>query len=119
MTSKQRAQLRAQANGLPALFQVGKEGASQAVAAQMLQAFHTHELIKIKVLLETCPQTPREAAETLAEMTQSQVVQVVGGSMVFFKVNEEMRRKAAEKEKEKKARAKKNVPGRNKRTTRR
>jgi len=102
MTSKERAALRAQANGLQAMFQVGKEGVSQAVAAQMLEAFHTRELLKGKVLLETCPQPPREAAESLAEMTGSQVVQVVGGSMVFFKINEEMRRKAAEKAKEEK-----------------
>ena len=102
MTSKERAALRAQANGLQAMFQVGKEGVSPAVAAQMLEAFHTRELLKGKVLLETCPQTPREAAEELAKMTGAEVVQVVGGSMVFFKVNEELRRKAAEKEKAKK-----------------
>ena len=99
MTSKERAALRAQANQLPALFQVGKEGVTPAVAAQMLEAFNTRELLKGKVLLESCPQTPREAAETLANMTDAEVVQVVGGSMVFFKKNEELRRKNAEKEK--------------------
>jgi RNA-binding protein len=105
MTSKERAALRAQANGLQAMFRVGKEGVSPAVAAQMIEAFNTRELLKGKVLLETCPQPPREAAELLAEMTGSQVVQVVGGSMVFFKVNEEMRKKAAEKAKEEKRKA--------------
>ncbi|MCL2531289.1 MAG: YhbY family RNA-binding protein [Oscillospiraceae bacterium] len=105
MTSKERAALRAQANGLQALFQVGKEGATPAVATQMTEAFNTRELLKGKVLLESCPQTPREAAESLAAMTGSEVVQVVGGSMVFFKVNEEMRRKAAEKKKEEKRKA--------------
>ena len=99
MTSKERAQLRAQANGLPAMFQVGKEGVSPAVAAQMREAFRTRELLKGKVLLETCPQSPREAAEALAAMTDSQLVQVVGGSMVFFKVNEELRKKLKEKAK--------------------
>ena len=102
MTSKERAALRAQANQLQAMFQVGKEGVSTAVASQMLEAFNTRELLKGKVLLETCPQTPREAAEALAEMTGSQVVQVVGGSMVFFKVNEALRQKQREKEKAKK-----------------
>jgi len=105
MTSKERAALRAQANGLQALFQVGKEGATPAVATQMNEAFNTRELLKGKVLLESCPQTPREAAEALAAMTDSQVVQVVGGSMVFFKVNEEMRKKATEKAKEEKRKA--------------
>ena len=101
MTSKERAALRAQANSLQAMFQVGKEGVGSAVAAQMLEAFNTRELLKGKVLLETCPQSPREAAEELAQMTGSEVVQVIGGSMVFFKINEELRRKQREKEKAK------------------
>jgi len=97
MTSKERANLRGQANTLQAVFQVGKEGVTPAVAAQMLEAFHTRELLKGKVLLESCPQPPREAAEALAAMTESEVVQVVGGSMVFFKINPELRKKLAEK----------------------
>jgi len=55
-------------------------------------------------LLESSPQTPREAAKELARMTESEVVQVVGGSMVFFKVNEELRRKEREKKKEERKR---------------
>ena len=96
MTSKERANLRGQANTLQAVFQVGKEGVTPAVAARMLEAFRTRELLKGKVLLESCPQTPREAAEALAAQTQSEVVQVVGGSMVFFKENPELRKKLAE-----------------------
>ena len=103
MTSKERAALRGQANTLTAMFQVGKEGVTPAVAAQMLEAFNTRELLKGKVLLESCPQPPREAAEALAAQTQSEVVQVVGGSMVFFKMNPELRKKLAEKAKAEKA----------------
>ncbi|MDR0531845.1 MAG: YhbY family RNA-binding protein [Oscillospiraceae bacterium] len=99
MTSKERAQYRAQANQLPAVFQVGKDGVTQAVAAQMLEAFHTRELLKGKVLLESSPVPPGAAAEELAAMTGSDVVQVVGGSMVFFKPNPELRKKMAEKAK--------------------
>jgi len=106
MTSKERAALRGQANTLQAMFQVGKEGVTPAVASQMLEAFNTRELLKGKVLLESCPQAPREAAEALASMTDSEVVQVVGGSMVFFKVNPELRKKQAEKEKADKAKKK-------------
>jgi len=99
MTSKERARLRAQANRLEAVFQVGKGGATEAVAAQMREAFNTRELLKGRVLLESCPQTPREAAEALASMTGCEVVQVVGGGMVFFKENPELRRKLEEKAK--------------------
>jgi len=99
MTSKERAALRGQANTLQAVFQVGKEGVTPAVAAQMIEGLHTRELIKGKVLLESCPQTPHEAADALAALTKSEVVQVVGGSMVFFKMNPELRKKLAEKAK--------------------
>jgi len=106
MTSKERASLRGQANTLPAVFQVGKEGVTPAVAQQMLEGLRTRELIKGKVLLESSPQSARETAGVLAAMTQAQVVQVIGGSMVFFKENPELRKKLAEKAKAEKAKAK-------------
>ncbi len=90
MTSKRRAELRGEANRLDPLFQVGKSGVTDAVIAQMLDVFNTHELIKIKVLLDSAPEKPREIAEKLAAATDSQVVQVIGGSMIFFKENPEL-----------------------------
>ena len=102
MTSKERASYRAQANPLQAVFQVGKEGATAAVASQMMEAFNTRELLKGKVLLESCPQSPAQAAEALAAMTGSEIIQVVGGSMVFYKENPELRKKLAEKAAKKK-----------------
>lgn len=87
MTSKERAQLRAQANGLEPLFQIGKGGMSDALVAQTADALRKRELIKVKVLLESAPESPREFADKLAEATGSEVVQVVGGSIVFYKEN--------------------------------
>lgn len=55
MTSKERAALRAQANSLEPLFQVGKGGVNDALIAQTLDAFRSRELLKLKVLLETAP----------------------------------------------------------------
>lgn len=89
MTSKERAALRAQANSLEPLFQVGKGGVNDALIAQTLDAFRSRELLKLKVLLETAPKPPREIAEEIAAKTQSEVVQVVGGSLIFFKENPE------------------------------
>lgn len=90
MTSKERAALRAQANSLEPLFQVGKGGVNDALIAQTLDAFRSRELLKLKVLLETAPKSPREIAEEIAAKTQSEVVQVVGGSLIFFKENPEL-----------------------------
>lgn len=103
MTSKRRAELRGQANRLEPLFQVGKGGISDALIAQTEDALRAHELIKLKVLLESAPETPREIAEKLAVATGSQVVQVIGGSMIFYKENPELQAEKKAKEKSKKS----------------
>lgn len=106
MTSKERAQLRAQANSLEPLFQIGKGGISDALVEQTADALRKRELIKLKVLLESAPESPREFADKLAAATGSEVVQVVGGSIVFYKENPD---KDKEEEKKKKP-AKKGKP---------
>lgn len=103
MTSKRRAELRGQANCLEPLFQVGKGGISDALISQTNDALRAHELIKLKVLLESAPETPREIAEKLAAATGSQVVQVIGGSMIFYKENPELQAEKKAKEKAKKS----------------
>ena len=87
MTSKRRAELRGMANRLDPLFHVGKSGVTPAVIAQTEEVFNTHELIKLKVLLESAPESPREIAKKLAAGTGSQVVQVIGGSIILYKEN--------------------------------
>ncbi len=102
MTSKERAQLRAQANTLEPLFQIGKGGISDALVEQTADALRKRELIKLKVLLESAPETPREFADKLAEATGSEVVQVVGGSIVFYKENPDKDKEPAKKKPAKK-----------------
>lgn len=105
MTSKRRAELRGTANRLEPLFHVGKSGVTPAVIAQTNEVFNTRELIKLKVLLESAPEKPREIAEKIASETQSQVVQVIGGSIILYKENPDIengvvkKKKATEKKK--------------------
>ena len=107
LNSKQRAQLRAEANGLDPIFQIGKEGVTDAVIAQVEDTFNTRELFKIKVHLETSPETPKEIANKIAEATKCDVVQVVGGTIVLFRINLMLRQKVAEKKKRAKEKAEK------------
>jgi len=93
MTSKERAALRAQANSLEALFQVGKGGISDALIKQTDDALTARELIKLKVLRETCPDTPREVAECLALKTNAEVVGVIGGVMILYRYNPKLHEK--------------------------
>lgn len=107
LNSKQRAQLRAEANGLDPIFQIGKEGVTESVISQVEDTFNTRELFKIKVHLETSPETPKEIAQKIAEATKCDVVQVVGGTIVLFRINLLLRQKAAEKKKRAKEKAQK------------
>ena len=107
ITSKQRAQLRAEANGLDPIFQIGKEGVTDAVIAQVEDTFNTRELFKVKVHLESSPETPKEIAAKIAEATKCDVVQVVGGTIVLFRINLMLRQRAAEKKKRAKEKAQK------------
>lgn len=105
MTSKERAAFRAQANSLEPLFQIGKGGMSDALVEQTADALRKRELIKLKVLLESAPESPREFADKLAEATGSDVIQVVGGSIVLYKENPDK-----DKDEKKKKPAKKGKP---------
>lgn len=106
MTGKERAAFRAQANHLEPLFQVGKGGMSEAVIKQTDDALRARELIKVKVLLESSPITPRETADMLAEATNAEVIQVIGGVIVLYRESPELKAKAEEKERNKKKAAK-------------
>lgn len=107
MTGKERAAFRAQANSLEPLFQIGKGGMSEALIKQTDDALRARELIKVKVLLESSPETPRQVADALAEATKADVIQVIGGVIVLYRESTELREKLAQKEKNKKAAAKK------------
>ena len=107
MTGKERAAFRAQANHLDPLFQVGKGGMSDALIKQTDDALRARELIKVKVLLESSPITPRETADELAKATGAEVIQVIGGVIVLYRESPELKEKARQKEKNKKMAAKK------------
>ncbi len=107
MTGKERARLRAEANGLDPIFQIGKEGITDSVIAQLNDTFNTRELFKIKVHLETSPESPKELAVKIAEATGCDIIQVIGGTIVVFKINLILRQKEAEKKKRQKEKAKK------------
>ena len=106
MTGKERAAFRAQANHLEPLFQVGKGGMSDALIKQTDDALRARELIKVKVLLESSPITPRETADALAAATGAEVIQVIGGVIVLYRESPELKEKALQKEKNKKKVAK-------------
>lgn len=84
MTSKQRAYLKSLANGLEPVFQIGKSSLTPELTSAVEECLAGNELIKIAVL-KNCADDPREIAQTVAERTHSQVVQVIGKKIVLYK----------------------------------
>ena len=91
LTSKQRAQLRALANPIDTIMQVGKGGVTENLITAVSDALEARELIKLRVL-ENSDYTPREAADTLAEATGADVVAVIGTRFVLYRESEKHKR---------------------------
>lgn len=84
LTSKQRAYLRGLANGVDAIFQVGKNGVSPELRDTVDLALEARELVKISVLDNNLI-GPKEAAGILADRTGADVVQVIGNKFVLYR----------------------------------
>lgn len=112
MTSKERAAWRAKANSLEPIIQIGKEGITDNLITQIDDTLDVRELIKIRVHLETAPESPKQFAPKLAEALQADVIQVIGEVIVLYRKADPD--KIAEKKKKRgsgsaKAKAKKKV----------
>ena len=88
ITSKQRAALRSQSNGMETIFQIGKGGISDMLVQQVEDALKAREMIKLRVL-ESAPVFAREAAQELAEKCGAEILQVIGSRFILFKRNPE------------------------------
>lgn len=98
MTSKQRAELRSQANTLETTLMIGKGGITDNVIAETERLLDARELVKGKVL-ETAMMDPREVSDALCEATGAEGIQVVGTKFVIYRksLKLEAERKAKEK----------------------
>lgn len=89
LTSKERAELRAQANTLETTLMVGKGGVTEAVIAEADNQLTTRELVKGKVL-EGAMMTPREVCDELREATGAEGVCVIGTKFVIYRFSEKL-----------------------------
>ena len=87
LTSKERSELRAQANTLETTLMVGKEGVTEAVAAEADRLLTARELIKGKVL-ESALMSAREVSEAICEATGADGVSCVGNKFVIYRFSE-------------------------------
>ena len=87
LTSKERAELRAQANSLDTTLMVGKDGVTDAVIAEAENQLLSRELVKGKVL-ENAMLTPREVCDAICEATGADGVSVIGTKFVIYRFSE-------------------------------
>lgn len=82
--SKQRAYLRAMANDIETILQIGKSGITDNTIMHVEEALQARELIKLRIL-ESCPTSVRETADEIARRTGADVVQVIGTRFILYK----------------------------------
>ena len=87
LTSKERAELRSQANGIDTTLMVGKSGVTEAVVAEAENLLTARELVKGKVL-EGAFMTPREVCDALCEATGAEGIAVIGTKFVIWRFSE-------------------------------
>ncbi|NBJ68589.1 MULTISPECIES: ribosome assembly RNA-binding protein YhbY [Clostridia] len=84
LTGKQKRFLRAKANQLKPIFQVGKMGVNENMIQQIADALEKRELLKVNIL-QNCLEDKTVVAEQLAEGTGAEVVQIIGNNIVLYK----------------------------------
>ena len=89
LTSKERAELRAQANTLDTTLIVGKGGVTEAVIAEADNQLTARELVKGKVL-EGAMMTPREVCDAICGQTGADGVSVIGTKFVIYRFSEKL-----------------------------
>lgn len=94
LTSKQRAELRSEANTLETTLMVGKGGVTENVLLEAKTQLEARELIKGRVL-ETALMTAREVSDEICEAIGADGIQCVGSKFVIYKKSEKKAQEAA------------------------
>ena len=87
LTSKERAEYRAQANSLETTLMVGKDGVTENVVAEAEKLLTARELVKGKVL-ESALMSAREVSDAICEATGADGVACVGNKFVIYRFSE-------------------------------
>ena len=87
LTSKQRAEFRAQANTLETTLMVGKDGVTEAVVEEADRLLTARELVKGKVL-EAAMMSAREVSDAICEATGADGISCVGNKFVIWRFSE-------------------------------
>jgi RNA-binding protein len=93
LSSKERAELRAEAHHLTPTVHVGHQGLTDALAMALDDALRTRELVKV-ALAKTTDVSAKDASHQLAERLGADVVQTIGRTCTLYRENPDLKRKA-------------------------
>ncbi|WP_425415783.1 ribosome assembly RNA-binding protein YhbY [Orenia metallireducens] len=88
LTGKQRSFLKGKAHNMDPIVQIGKDGITENVIAQVDETLEARELIKLRVLNNSL-YSAKEAAEELAEACNAEFIQAIGNVLVLYRENNE------------------------------
>ena len=88
LTGKQRRHLRALGQALTATVQVGHDGVTDALVAQVAAQLDALELVKVRVS-ENAPENRHDTAEALARRTNAHLAQVLGRTALLYRTRKE------------------------------
>lgn len=87
LTTKQRQFLKGLAHPLSPVVRVGKAGLTDSVIAETKQSLHAHELIKVRLEVDTAER--RMVAKQLAAATDSHLAGTVGKVAILYRERDE------------------------------
>jgi RNA-binding protein len=88
LTSKRRAELKAQAHSLDSVAQIGKFGVTPEALAHIDKALTDHQLIKVKFI--DFKETRRGLSEEIAGATSSTLIDIIGNVAILYREKHEM-----------------------------
>lgn len=91
LSGKQRSYLKALANRIEPIFQVGKSGVTESFLKQLDEALEAREIIKINVLNNSSLEA-KEVALEVCEKLSAEFVQSIGNKFVIYRESKESKK---------------------------
>lgn len=95
ITGKQRAYLRKEGHTLEPIFQIGKEGVSDALIDGLDKALEKRELLKVHIL-ESALLDTRDTCNEIAKRLNAEPVQAIGNKFILYRMAEEKKNRKVE-----------------------
>ncbi|SDZ34402.1 RNA-binding protein [Proteiniborus ethanoligenes] len=88
ISGKQRSYLKALANTIDPIFQIGKNGITESFLKQVDEALEAREIVKINVL-NNSSLAAKEAADQVVDSLNAEFVQSIGNKFVIYRESKE------------------------------